>query len=333
MMTTKKIPYSPRYDFIFNRINDFHNIYGYDIYPFNPIAFIKSNSWILESYQSIAANDHVPIQKIYKSHKNALGKVYLLNNRYSIVYDADKPIRMILFTLTHEICHILLHHLVDFDETILMRGGLSEKKYSVLETEADVMAKNLLAPYYILKNAQFKNWKDIYNIFNLSKKASKTRLASLNSDEKSYGHQNSSNEYFAQIDINSYRNYHKCYNCGYLFRPEGKYCTICGNTSSKKSYSLCLATSYEYFSVYDGHLDICPNCKQEIETCEDRFCKICGHKLQNYCPSCGADLNFNDRYCCFCGNPSLFSSFLPTWESIYDDTLLQEKIKYNLRIY
>lgn len=51
----------------------------------------------------------------------------------------------------HEIGHIVLGHLTDFGETALDRGGLTQKKYGVLEVEAHYFAAEFLMPTALLK--------------------------------------------------------------------------------------------------------------------------------------------------------------------------------------
>ncbi len=52
----------------------------------------------------------------------------------------------IRFTLMHEIAHILLTHLIDFNETILIRNALTKSKYKILENESNAFARNVLIP-------------------------------------------------------------------------------------------------------------------------------------------------------------------------------------------
>ena len=69
-----------------------------------------------------------------------------------IVYDErigyDKRIR---WTIAHEIGHIALGHLHDFDKTALCRGGLTENEYQVLESEAHYFACEILSPKTIIR--------------------------------------------------------------------------------------------------------------------------------------------------------------------------------------
>lgn len=89
---------------------------------------------------------------IDRDHAEAKTEVIRGGSDFLIVYDErigyDKRIR---WTIAHEIGHIVLGHLIDFDKTALCRGGLTEKEYKVLETEAHYFACELLSPKTIIR--------------------------------------------------------------------------------------------------------------------------------------------------------------------------------------
>lgn len=94
-------------------------------------------------------------------------------NRYGIIYNANKPINRIKFTIAHELGHILLGHLDFAKNTPDMNK----------ELEADTFASNLLAPPRLIQYAQF-NFDDfeytpqyIAKLFNVSEACAKVRLA------------------------------------------------------------------------------------------------------------------------------------------------------------
>ena len=333
-ISSSPLPLKARYNHVFRCLCNFYDTYGFAIYPFNPVSFIKKHKWILSSFQKEVFDEKTTIAKIKRTHGNALGNTYLKNNEYVIVYDADKPIRMILFTLAHEISHILLNHLIEFEQTELNRGGINKTAYKALETEADVMAKNLLAPYHLIKKLQIRNWETIFNLFNTSKDASKNRLKSIEADENMFRAMNIDEQtWLSQIDTEAFLHYNKCPICGYLFKDtDAKFCAICGNQITKKTYpDVCLSTNYNFFDTYDQHLDTCPKCKQNILSANEKYCKICGVSLKNFCQNCNTVLNVNARYCEICGNQSTYFKYLPDWKNVYDFSIINEKKKYNLR--
>jgi Zn-dependent peptidase ImmA (M78 family) len=71
----------------------------------------------------------------------------------------------------HEIGHIYMKHLIDFDQTLLRRSTLNHKEYNILEEEANVFARNALAPAIVVKNLEYNDIVDVKEVFNLSNKA------------------------------------------------------------------------------------------------------------------------------------------------------------------
>jgi len=45
----------------------------------------------------------------------------------------------------------------------------------------------------------------------------------------------------------------------------------------------------------------CFNCGSRYTT-SDKFCKICGTKIQHFCPQCGASIDLTEKFCTHCGN-------------------------------
>jgi hypothetical protein len=50
-----------------------------------------------------------------------------------------------------------------------------------------------------------------------------------------------------------------------------------------------------------GAIYICFDCGARYEG-GDKFCKICGAKIQHYCPQCGASIDLTEQFCPHCGN-------------------------------
>ena len=74
------------------------------------------------------------------------------DTEYLVVYDdREANYRRVRWTIAHEIAHIMLGHLLEFEATALSRGSLTEKDYHTLEREADCFAANLLAPMTIIR--------------------------------------------------------------------------------------------------------------------------------------------------------------------------------------
>lgn len=75
----------------------------------------------------------------------------------------------------HEIGHIYLNHLTDFESTKIYRGSLSRAENKVLENEANAFARNVLSPvsmYLTLKN---KSTSNVARTFGLTQSAKRNK--------------------------------------------------------------------------------------------------------------------------------------------------------------
>ena len=122
----------------------------------------------------------VGIEKCYRSRwsfssktDNAEAKTQIERGteEYLIVYDDSFSRERIRWTIAHEIGHILLGHLVYYEETALNRGGLTKDQYGVLEVEAHWFAEALLAPNFLLHMYDIKDSQDIAFLCDISKES------------------------------------------------------------------------------------------------------------------------------------------------------------------
>jgi Zn-dependent peptidase ImmA (M78 family) len=146
----------------------------------NPMFF----SYVLIDY-STAENYCNCIDPLgFKNADDCLASTYLLNNKYLTVYKNDiKPYGRLVWTLAHELGHIVLGHLEDFEETDV-RKTLTNKQYIILEKEADAFAAELLAPIALLKNIHCLSPAMIQAMCNVSEEASIYIFDNI----KKYGH-------------------------------------------------------------------------------------------------------------------------------------------------
>ncbi|CCJ32984.1 ImmA/IrrE family metallo-endopeptidase [Caloramator australicus] len=122
----------------------------------------------------------------FKDIDDCLASTYLSNNRYLTIYKNDiKPYGRFVWTLAHELGHIVLGHLEDFDETDV-RKTLSDNQYLILEKEADAFAAELLAPIALLKNIHGLTPAMIQTMCNVSEEAS----IYIYDNVKKFGHKN-----------------------------------------------------------------------------------------------------------------------------------------------
>lgn len=142
-----KIPDKPRYEYVNKMSYKFFLENGLDTLPIDPSLIIRKNKWALTSYSELARSFNCSIRKVSKRLKSEDGYTQYDYINYSIAYnDKPKSLKRIPFTLMHEVGHIYLNHLKDFDKTVIYRNELSEKEYKVLEDEANAFARNVLAP-------------------------------------------------------------------------------------------------------------------------------------------------------------------------------------------
>jgi Zn-dependent peptidase ImmA (M78 family) len=181
-----KIPRKPRYRNVHTAVRDFletENIYRF---PFDPFEIIKLNGWNLISYSELAEMNNLTLEEVITGFQSKDGYVtFSPIDGYSIAYNNQIGTkRRIRFTLMHEIGHIYMKHLIDFDQTLLRRSTLNHMEYNILEEEANVFARNALAPALVVKNLEYSDIKDIKEVFNISNKAADVRLNSINNDLK-----------------------------------------------------------------------------------------------------------------------------------------------------
>lgn len=346
-MTSKPFPKQARYEKIMDAVYRFfinENIMGF---PIDPEKIIKRNKWGLISYSELARQNNLTISQIITSLQSKDGYVIWDGLNYTIAYnDTILSPGRIRFTLMHEIGHIYLGHLTDFEETILNRGGLNKEKYKILEREANAFARNALSPPAIAQQmkTKFKNLTidNLISCFHVSYEAALVRLKYLPWDlawsmKYLFFYLNRFESLIHKICYTLH-----CSNCDYVFvRPNANYCPICGTDQIVSSINPFLEEDkkmalYIGIELDDSHrAKECPVCENE-EIIGD-YCQICGTYLVNRCTgfspseigqyegpwhiefqnSCGELLSGEARFCHKCGSTSTFfeSGLLKRWEN------------------
>lgn len=98
------------------------------------------------------------------------GKTILQNNRFYIIYNDTEPLRRCRFTIAHELGHIFLGH--------LLVNTQQYRTFSInddTESQANVFARDLLAPACVLHELKILNTKDIAELCNISFEAAEYR--------------------------------------------------------------------------------------------------------------------------------------------------------------
>jgi len=214
-------------------------------------------------------------------------------NEYLIVYDdrVDNPQR-IRWTLAHEIGHIIMGHLLEFDATALNRRGLTEKEHGVLEVEAHWFAAELLAPETIISRFNFHdNPQGISLICDISKDAAEKRLKQIRKIDYRY----------SPSESRILRNFYK-------HLVQGDFYQVVHDTACRFCPS----------SIYP---ELCKEC---------RICRACNSfvtdETYRYCPVCGAEVPSPDRYSPYKPHDGLF--ILGSIADIRSEVFMQGKQYY-----
>lgn len=115
-----------------------------------------------------------------------------LTNRFIIYYNDNLSANWIRFTIAHELGHIFLEHHQKAGTDILGRTFVPKDDYEEYEKEANVFARNLLAPAPLAKeiisgeDEDDAKLSDLRNAFSITESAAKMRLLYLKRDLLDY---------------------------------------------------------------------------------------------------------------------------------------------------
>lgn len=328
-------PHTARYDRVMIKVNNLFLQENITSFPVNPFQIIKNNRWGLLTYSEIADEQGAWIEDIIDAFQSEDGYTIFDGTNYTIAYnDTIQNQGRIKFTLMHEIGHIYMNHLVDFDETVLMRSELTEKKYRILENEANAFARNTLAPVIVVKELNLKTGTDVADYFGLSQAAATVRLKSLIMDYRQLLSPfiRFQRKHFSQfIEAALYTK--QCLICSHHFvDQEAEFCPVCGYGALLNRKGVDPMIYKGYFLDDSSRAVVCPNCENEHLNYEGDICKICGTNLVNKCAptyvtgetgynyleeNCEAKLDGDARYCTKCGNESTFfqQGLLKDWKT------------------
>lgn len=156
MRETKSIPDSPRYAYVESMAHRFLLMTGADYFPVRAEEMMQHvpRGILLFSFtqaqERLGLSDPLHLRALHADARTVCergGGPYITVYEDQLVHSRER----IAFSLMHELGHIVLGHLTDFDLTALSRGGkrgqgLCEAQYRVLEREADAFAGEMLAP-------------------------------------------------------------------------------------------------------------------------------------------------------------------------------------------
>ena len=327
-----KIPNKPRYEYVSKMAYKFFLDNKLNSLPIDPQLIIRKNKWSLTTYSEIAKICKCSVDKVSKCLGSEDGYTQYDDFNYSIAYNDKVSVKnRIQFTLMHEIGHIYLNHLKDFEKTTIFRNNLSSKEYKVLEDEANAFARNIIAPAPIVLKLKKMNSHTISKFFGLSHMAAITRLSLLSIDLKINQSCMLNSKITSNFTSYMYKKY--CNVCGNTFEsPNANFCPICGNKNLRWS-----GGNMIYNDGYDldenSKLKVCPICGNEIIESDASYCSICGTYIVNKCMNspefdeyeyykntnksiCGKNADGTHAYCIYCGTPTTFNHFglLKPWQ-------------------
>lgn len=289
--------------------------------PVDPFALYEKYGWILISWGKAKdlLNDSDPL-RLKKSGAEARTSIIRGTDTIITVFDETiEPFQRIRWTIAHEIGHIVLGHLHDFDKTAINRGGLTSKEYEVLEKEADFFASELLAPIGVLKAAGLTKSEEIKIACNLSKKAADNR----EKDIEWWGNSTIACEMDSLITE--------------FFSDYLKPINICINPSffpffvDKNHQQLVEEKNMSHLYVTtdeNGRFKKCPQCGNFDISQHAKYCKMCGLYLFNNCGAMRENRDYDDycgqinpgdaRYCEYCGEETVLLrlGLLKTWQEL-----------------
>jgi Zn-dependent peptidase ImmA (M78 family)/predicted amidophosphoribosyltransferase len=328
-----KIPINPRFSYVTGKAYDFLLEYGYNRFPISPFQVLEDLSDFVaclpwsEAKRIFKSSDPFHLQKTNAEARTIRPRG---EGRYYIVYD-DVQVNSnarIAWTIMHEIGHIILGHLTDFDETALDRGGLTEKKYGVLEVEAHYFAAEFLMPTALLKFFSDITVDEMVLLFGVSEEAAKRKhkrvFQATYMPSSSYEDKLVRNFFdFLESDIEDtiYKSIYgqwgiavksqyipvcrKCPSCyTYITDPKARFCPYCG---SKIEQKMMYKKMFERLRDRQQFAKIPSFSHPELPY--DEMDKLDGTVIQRvrYCPTClNHDFDDDADYCSICGQ-SLYS--------------------------
>lgn len=316
-----KIPSYARYDFCNKKACEFIEEYNIKSFPIDVENLIHENKWGLVKYSDLMKKFQCDRQTVIRYLGSQDGYTIWNGDNYTIAYNDDVLLgERTRFTLMHEIGHIYLNHLIDFESTQIYRGSLTQSENKVLENEANAFARNVLVPismYVTIKNKSIPN---IARTFGITHAAAAARIDFIDKDVALFKSLNLVQK--AMLVYHRFMNKQKCSICNAQFFSKYPYCPICGWKNALQWGDGKMI--YKGLDIYEnGKLKICPRCNNEETAIKGNSCQICGLHLTNYCSANGCENSYgtplpsNARYCPVCGATTTFydSGILKAWNA------------------
>ena len=311
-MTT--IPDQPREMWVIKKARTFIRQAGICWLPVNPLEICKQFGWeIFTAYQA-AHRAGVSRESVLSGQDS---DVYYWCGRYKIIYNEQAYKYRITYSIAHEIGHIILGHLVDFEKTRLSRGGLSDSEYWMLEREADIFAAELLMPMPILHALKADKPESIMLICRVSWTTANLRCIEIRrscvagdfDDDHWMQKQFAMHLYRVPVCINSRKRF----------------------TGIEKHLPGVMRITRKLLHVEtdsNSRFLACPKCGNTRFSEHASYCRLCGMYLYNNCTreeenqgwlECGKINPGDARYCEYCGAQTRLMELglLMTWDEAH----------------
>ena len=166
----------------------FFGEFGIKWLPVDPDAVIdKRPNWHLKYVHQVAfetgqTEEHI-LKHVMRSD-DGLSIYDVDKDSYDIIINAADgiPFGRIVWTKVHEIGHIYLGHLKDYNVTELRKDELGEELYDELEFEADLFAGEVLASKWLMRQLDIVRPEDISEICGISDIAALNRYKKATED-------------------------------------------------------------------------------------------------------------------------------------------------------
>lgn len=312
-----KIPQYARYDYCYTKACEFLEEFKIKSFPIDVENIVHQNLWGLTTYSDLMDKFKCNRQTVIHCLGSNDGYTIWDGANYSIAYNDDPNLGdRTRFTIMHEIGHIYLNHLIDFESTKIYRGSLNKQENKVLENEANAFARNVLSPVSIYLTLKDKSVSNVIKTFGITETAAEARIDFINRDIELIRNLKMSQKII--LVYHRFKSKRKCIICNAQFFRIYLYCPICGNKNTLQWGDGNMI--YPKLTAYDnGKIKECPQCKNEETALDGEFCQICGEHLTNYCSNRDCNnktiLPTNARYCPICGSHSTFlnSGILKEW--------------------
>jgi len=324
-----KIPEYARYDYCYKKACEFLEEFRIKSFPINIIDIIHHQRWGLTSYSELMKRFNRNRDAVKKCLGSPDGFTVWDGHNYSISYNDDESLgNRIRFTLMHEVGHIYLGHLTDFESTTLYQNSLTIQENRVLENEANAFARNVLVPVPMYFGIKDKSVSNISSYFGITETAARTRIDFFDRDLNIIKYLDLAKK--ISLVYRRFMKKQKCIICNAQFFEKHLYCPICGSQNTLRWGDGNMI--YPKIDVNkDGKLMECLCCRNEETSINGNYCQICGSYLINECTNANCQngpLPTNARYCPLCGSQTtLFNSgMLKSWN--YDESFEEPEINY-----